>query len=128
VTAPPVAQLGAVSLAAVIIGGIVLTSGFPGEPSLTAPWLLLAISALLLAACVVLMLRHRSFAWTTFIRIARWALLAYVIVAGMIEYAFVRNHVSGTPLLVASLMLLVFALDVPLLIGFTAARYERSGA
>ena len=55
---------------------------------------------------------------------ARWALLAYVVIAGMIEYAFVHNQASGAPLLVLSLMLVMFALDVPLSIGFTVARFQ----
>jgi hypothetical protein len=36
----------------------------------------------------------------------------------------VHNHASGASLLVLTLMLVIFALDVPLLIGFTVARYQ----
>ena len=33
-----------------------------------------------------------------------------------IEFAFVRNHTRGAPLVVVTLMLVIFALDVPVLI------------
>jgi hypothetical protein len=57
--------------------------------------------------------------------VARWALLAYLVIAGMIEFAFIHNHAGGAPLLVLSMMLLMFALDVPLSIGFTVARFAQ---
>ena len=54
---------------------------------------------------------------------AKWAFLAYAISAALIEYAFVRNDLSGGPLIVLSLSLVVYAVHVPVLIGFTVARY-----
>ena len=68
--------------------------------------------------------RVRDFAWDTFLLVGRWALLAYVIQAGMIEYAFVHNHASGAPLVVVTLMLVMFAITIPTVIAFTVARYE----
>lgn len=120
---PPVTQLVIVSLALVIIGGIVMASNFPQPSSLAIPVLLLAASALVSAASVALLARHPGFNWAVFFGVARWAALAYLVIAGMIEYAFIHNNASGAPLLVLSLMLLVFALDVPLSIGFTVARF-----
>jgi hypothetical protein len=122
--APPVTYLTIASLALIVIGGIVMASSFPGRPSLGAPIALLVLSAALLGATVVLMIRHRGFAWATFFLVARWAVLAYIVSAGMIEFSFVRNHAGGTPLLVITLMLVIYAIDVPLLIGFTVARYH----
>ena len=55
---------------------------------------------------------------------AKWALLAYAITAGLIEYAFLRNDVSGGVLVVLTLSLVVYAVHVPVLIGFTVARYD----
>ena len=54
----------------------------------------------------------------------KWALLAYAITAGLIEYAFLRNGVSGGVLVVLTLSLVVYAVHVPVLIAFTVARYE----
>lgn len=44
----------------------------------------------------------------------------------MIEYAFLRDAISGGPLVVVTLSLVVFAVHVPVLIGFTVARYDTS--
>ena len=121
---PPVAQLGTASLALVIVGGIVMASAFPSPPQLLLPIVLLCASAAISMLAIALLLRQPRFAWTTFFVVARWALLAYAISAGMIEYAFIRNHVAGAPLLVVSLMLVMFALDVPLIIAYTVARYR----
>jgi hypothetical protein len=86
--------------------------------------ILLALSALLLAGNLLALSRVDGFAWGRFIDVARWALLAYAITAGLIEFAFLRNHLSGGPLVVLSLSLAVYAVHVPVLIGFTVARYD----
>ncbi|MGH7722501.1 MAG: hypothetical protein ACRENL_06665, partial [Candidatus Dormibacteria bacterium] len=125
---PPVTQLTIASLGLVVIGGIVMAGYFPNPPPLTLPVVLLAGSAVLWAASLLLLVRHRGFAWAAFFGVARWALLAYIVIAGMIEYAFVHNHASGAPLVVLSLMLVMFALDVPLSIGFTVARFQEPPA
>ena len=67
---------------------------------------LLAASAIVLAAGVVLLARQREFAWQRFFQVAGWTLLAYVVIAGMIEYAFVYDHTHGAVLVVMTLMLL----------------------
>jgi hypothetical protein len=123
---PPVTQLGMASLAMIVAGGIYLSAHLPNHVSLTPAIVLLAASASLLAGNLVLLARVDAFAWRRFFEIARWALLAYAIIAGMIEYVFLRNHTSGGPLVVLSLSLAVFAVHVPVLIGFTVARYQET--
>jgi hypothetical protein len=46
------------------------------------------------------------------------------VIAAMIEYVFLRNHTSGGPLVLMTLSLVVFAVNVPVLIAFTVARYD----
>ena len=75
-------------------------------------------------ASVFLLSRLRDFAWHRFFVVFRWALLAYIISAAMIGFAFVRDHTRGAPLALAALMLVIFAADVPLIIAFTVARYS----
>jgi hypothetical protein len=123
---PPAAELATVSLALVVVGGVFMAAYFPTRPPLALPIVLVAVSALLLGSAILLLVRWRGFAWTAFSLVARWALLAYVISAGMIEFSFVRNHTSGAPLLVVSLMLVLFAVDVPVIIAVTVARYQTS--
>lgn len=120
---PPVTQLGMVSLALIVAGGIYLSSHIPNHVSLTPAVVLLCASAVLLAVNVAALARVRGFAWDRFFAVARWAFLAYLIIAGMIEYAFLRNHLRGGPLVVLTLSLLVFAVHVPVLISFTVARF-----
>lgn len=120
---PPVTQLAMGSLALVIIGGIYMVGTFTSGPSYVIPSLLLAASALLWAISLLLLSQHRGFAWRVFRQVAQWALLAYAVIAAMIEFSFVHNNVTGTPLLLLTLSLVMFALDVPLSIGFTVARF-----
>ena len=53
--------------------------------------------------------------------------LAYVVIAGMLEYVFVYDHTSGTQLVILTLMLAVFAVNVPMLLGFSVARFDEPG-
>jgi hypothetical protein len=87
---------------------------------------LLAAAAIVLAVGVVLLARQREFAWQRFRQVAGWTLLAYVVIAGMIEYAFVYDHTHGAVLVVMTLMLFVFMLAPPLLVGFTVARFQHT--
>ena len=80
-------------------------------------------SAALMVVAVGLLARIEEFAWATFGVVFKWALLAYVIVAGMIEFAFVHDHTRGSSLFIVTLMLAVFALSVPTTIAFTTARF-----
>jgi hypothetical protein len=126
---PPVTQLGMLSLALIVAGGIYLASHLPHHVPLAPAIALLAASVLLLVLNVGLLVRVSDFLWARFFAVAKWSLLAYAIIAGLIEYTFLENHVRGGPLVVLTLSLVVFALHVPMLIGFTVARYaEPEGA
>jgi hypothetical protein len=120
---PPVAGLATVSLALVVVGGILMASYAPRRPPLGLPVTLAVAGAVLLVVSSYLTARLRPFAWDRFFLVFRWALLAYVISAGMIGFAFVRDHIRGAPLAVVLVMLVIYALDVPLVIAFTVARY-----
>ena len=121
---PPVTEVGMASLALIVAGGIYLSAHLPKHVPLGPAIALLAASALLLAGNLVALHRVDGFAWGRFLEVAKWALLAYAITAGLIEFAFVRNDLSGGPLVVLTLSLVVYAVHVPMLIGFTVARYD----
>jgi hypothetical protein len=125
---PPITELGMLSLGLIVAGGIYLSSHIPQHVPLAPAVALLVASTLVLIVNYVLLRRVPHFAWDRFFQVARWALLAYAFTAGMIEYAFVRNHLSGGPLVILTLSLVVYALQVPTLIGFTVARYDTSDA
>jgi len=121
---PPIAQLTVCSLALVVIGGILMASYVPRQPPLAVPAALAAVSAVLALTSGFLLSRLEQFAWPRFFLAFRWALLAYIISAGMIGFAFVRDHTRGAPLALVIVMLVIFALDVPVVIAFTVARYS----
>jgi hypothetical protein len=121
---PPVTALGMLSLALVLVGGIYLSAHLPEHVPLGPAVALLAASMLVLAVNLIALSRVEGFAWGRFFAVAKWALLAYATISAMIEYVFLRNNTSGGPLVVLTLSLIVFAVNVPLLIGFTVARYD----
>ena len=121
---PPVTQVGMLSLALIVTSGIYLSAHIPNHVSLAPAIALLSASALLLAGNLAALARAEGFHWGRFFAISKWALVAYTIIAGMIEYAFLRDNLSGGPLVVLTLSLVVFAVHVPVLIGFTVARYD----
>jgi hypothetical protein len=123
---PPVTQLGMASLALIVAGGIYLSAHLPRHVPLGPAIALLAASVLLLAINMIALARVRDFAWDRFFEVGKWSLLAYLVIAGMIEYAFLRDHIHGGALVVLTLSLAVFAVHVPMLVGFTVARYAGS--
>jgi hypothetical protein len=121
---PPFTQIGMASLALIVAGGIYLSAHLPQHVPLGPAIALLAASAVLLGLNLASLLRIKNFAWPRFFLVAKWSLLAYVIISGVILYAFLQDHVSGGPLVILTLSLLVFALEVPTLVGFTVARFD----
>ena len=120
---PPVAWFSTAALATVVLGGIVIASFAPRHAPTSLAAGLLALAAVLMVIVVVTLARLRNFSWSTFGRVFKWALLAYVIEASVIEFAFIRQHASGSTLGIVSGMLLIFATSVPTTIAFTVARY-----
>lgn len=120
---PPVGWLSTTALGSVIVGGILIAAHAPRPAPLAIPTTLMVLAYALMAAALVLLARIPDFAWTTFSRIFGWTLIAYVVMAGMIEFAFVHGHTRGTTLTEVSLMLVIFALSVPTNVAFTSARY-----
>jgi len=123
---PPVTQVGMASLALIVAAGIYLSANLPEHVSLGPAEILLALSAVMMAGNLLSITRVKGFAWERFFAVARWSLLAYVVIAGMIEFVFIHNHVRGGTLVVLTLSLIVFAIHVPTLIGFTVARYSQA--
>jgi hypothetical protein len=124
---PPFTQLAMLSLALIVAGGIYLSAHLPQHVSLAPAVILLVLSAAVMVFNLASLTRVRQFDWERFYQVARWSLLAYVVIAGLIEYVFLQNHLSGGPLVVLTLSLVLFAIHVPALVGFTVARYYDEG-
>jgi hypothetical protein len=125
---PPITELAMASMALVIAGGIYLAAHLPQRAPLGPAVVLLAAAGALLVADVALVTRLRPFAWRVFFQVAGWALVAYVVIAGLLEFTFIFDHTRGSLLVVLTLSLTVFALDIPLLFGFSVARYQDPAA
>lgn len=125
---PPIAQVGMASMALIVTGGIYLASNFSSHASLVPAVALLIAAAALSVVNDTLLTRLKDFAWDVFRQVFVRMLAAYVVIAGMIEYAFAYDHTPGRVLLVMTLMLIVFAIDIPTILAFTVARYQRPGS
>lgn len=124
---PPVDVLAVVSVALMLIGGVYLAAHLPGHPGLAVPVATVAAGALLTTVDLALLSRVRPFAWPVFFLVFRWALVAYLVIAGLLGFVFVRDHTPAATLAVLVATLVVFAVDVPLILAFTVARYADPG-
>jgi hypothetical protein len=122
---PPVTEIGAAAMVAIAVGVIFNASYLPKHAPTGVAVALLIVAAALELTNVLLLSRIQEFAWARFKQVAGWFLVAYAVIAGMIEYAFVYDHTRGTQLVILTLMLALFMLNVPVLAAFTVARYER---
>ena len=121
---PPVTEIGAASMIAIAGGVIYLAAYLPKHAPLWFALVMLGVAVGLQVTNAVLLSRIPGFAWDLFFQVGRWGLLAYAVIAGMIEYAFVYDHTRGAQLAVMTAMLALFMLNVPVLIAFTVARYQ----
>ena len=121
---PPVQEIAAATLVLVVAGGIYTASHLPRHVPQGPTIALLAAACVLLAVNITLLARIENFAWKSFRLVAGWVLAAYVVIAGMLEYAFVYDGTSGSQLVILTAMLVVFAIDIPLLLGFSVARFQ----
>jgi type III secretory pathway component EscS len=122
---PPVTEIGAASMVAVAVGLIYNASYLPKHAQTDVAVAILVVAAVLQLVNAFLLSRLEDFAWDLFKQVAGWSLLAYAVIAGMIEFAFVYDDTRGTQLVILTLMLVLFMLNVPVLIAFTVARYQR---
>ena len=121
---PPIQQIAVATLVLIVIGGIYTAAHLPRHVPEGPTIGLLAAAAVLLAVNVTLLSRIEGFAWSVFRLVAGWVLVAYVVIAGMLEYVFVFDHTRGSQLVILTLMLVVFAVNIPLLLGFSVARFQ----
>lgn len=120
---PPIAETAVVSICLMLIGGIYLAAQLPGHPGLVVPVALVTAGGLLTLVDMAMLSRLRPFAWKTFFVVMKWALLAYAVIAGMLEFVFIHDHTPGTTMAVLTATLVVFAIDVPTILAFTVARF-----
>ena len=121
---PPVIEVGVASLICTLAAGVIVAAQVPKSDLLWPAIALLVISAGLLLAGGVLMARIEQFAWHSFFQVWKWAMLAYIVIAGMLEYVFIKDNTPDRILVMLTLLLIAFALTVPSLLAFSVARYQ----
>jgi hypothetical protein len=121
---PPIIEIGSVGLAFSIAGVIYLSAYIPGHPSLAPAISLLAASAAVVGCNMLLLSRIPDFAWPMFWQVWRWTMLAYAIIAGMLIYVFIYDQIPTAQLTLLVLTLAVFAVDIPVMLAFSVARYQ----
>jgi hypothetical protein len=121
---PPIAELAVLSIALMLIGGVYLGAHLPKPPPLGPPLGLVVVGGVISVADMILLSRIRPFAWHSFFLVLRWALLAYLVIAGLLVFVFVRNDVRGSTLAILIATIVVFAIDVPMVLAFTVARFQ----
>ena len=121
---PPVMPIAITTLVLIVIGGVLVASQYGRPAKLVVPSVLAAVAVVLLMVNVVLVLRIKEFARPVFFRVLGWALLAYAVIAGILEYVFIYDSTPARLLALFTAMLVLFALDVPLMLAYSVARWQ----
>ena len=124
---PPIVAIAVASMMLVATGGIYTAAYLPHTAPLAPTVILVALSVLGLIANAVALSRLENFAWDRFFQVGRWALIAYLVIAGMLEYVFLLDGMSSNLLILFTLMLAIYAVDVPLILAYSVARYQQAG-
>jgi hypothetical protein len=115
-----------VSMALVIAGGIYLAAYLPKQAPLALPTGLVTAGVMLFLVAAAMLTRLREFAWNRFFQVGGWVLLAYLVIVGMLEFVLVIDQTRGALLALLTVILLIFALDIPILLGFSVARHQQT--
>ncbi len=121
----PVAWCSSLALACAFIAIGIVTSYLPREAPLAWALGFLIVSGVLTLGAVVSLSRRRGFAWRLFFNVARWVFLVTMVFTAMGIYIMVYDQVKGAMLAVISAVMLLAAVNVPILIAFCVARHER---
>lgn len=123
---PPITVVVVVSMAMVITGGIYLAAYLPKQAPLPVPIALVTIGVVLFVVAAMMLARLGDFAWGRFFQVGGWALVAYLVIVGMLEFVLVLDQTRGALLALLTVILLIFAFDIPLLLGFSVARFQET--
>ena len=121
---PPINQLCLVSLAFIIVDGIYIAAHLPNLPPMPIVTSLLVLGGAFALFAAIWLSQAKNLAWDKFFKVFRWVILEYVVEAGMLEYIFIYDHVRGHMLVIVTLALILFAIDIPIIMSFTAARFQ----
>jgi hypothetical protein len=112
-------------ISCILAAGIIIAH-IPEPAPLWGSIMWVCIGAVLTVATVVLIIRKKPFARTLFLKVAKWVFLYILVLTGMGEYVIIFDGTRGETLLVMTIILLLFLVNIPMLWGFSVARHERT--
>jgi hypothetical protein len=120
----PVQLLALITLGLVIISGIYAVAFLPERPPLWPCVVLVGAAAVLLIVNLILVSRLKTFNWHIFFLIGKWALFGYGVIGVMLGSVFVLDATSPELILLLSATLAIYAINIPLLLAYSVARYQ----
>ena len=124
-SSPVIACIIGTIISCILAAGIIIAH-IPEPAPMWGSIMWVCIAAVLTIATIVLILRKRPFARKLFFTVAKWVFLYILVLTGMGEYVIAFDGVRGEPLVVMTIILLLFLVNIPMLWGFSVARHERT--
>ncbi len=121
---PIVACITGTIVSCILAAGIILAY-FPGPAPLWGSVLWVCIASVLTLVSIVLIIRRKSFARRLFFKVAKWVFLYILVISGVGEYVLVFDGTRGGTLVIMTIILVLFLINIPMLWGFSVARHER---
>ena len=123
-SSPVIACIIGTIISCILAAGIIIAH-FPEQAPMWGSVMWMCIAAVLTVATIVLIIRKRPFARKLFFKVAKWVFLYILVLTGMGEYVIVFDGTRGEPLVVMTIIILLFLVNIPMLWGFSVARHER---
>ncbi len=122
---PAVACMVGTIISCILAAGIIIVH-IPAPAPMWGPVTWVCVAAVLTVATIVLLLRKKPFARQRFFTVAKWVFLYIRVLTGMAMYVMVYDGMRGETLVVMTIILLLFLVNIPMLWGFSVARHERT--
>jgi hypothetical protein len=121
---PPISELSIVTMILVVVGGTFIAAHIPKEVPLLLPTILAIAAAVVLVLNLYLTASLKDFAWPVFKLVFAWALAAYAVIAALLMFVFLRDDIPSDVMTFLIAMLIIYAVNIPLLLAFSVARYQ----
>ena len=124
-SSPIVACITCTVISCILAAGIIVAH-FPGPAPLWGSIMWICIASGLTVTSAVLIVTRRQFAREVFFKVAKWVFLSMLVLTGVGESVIVFDGTRGEPLVIITIVLVLFLINVPMLWGFSVARHERT--
>ena len=122
---PVVACIVGTIISCILAAGIIIAH-VPEPAPMWGSIMWVCIAAVLTVATMLLIRRKKPFARKRFFTVAKWVFLYILVLSGMGEYVMAFDGMRGETLVVMTVILLLFLVNIPMLWGFSVARHERT--